>query len=81
MVSTYLGYTMVTRDMATSLNQVASQSQNKRLIDYYNANIGKVTNVDDFMDDYQLYSYAMEAYGLSDMTYAKALMKQVLTSD
>ena len=81
MISTYLGYSVATRNMATSLNQVASQSQNKRLIDYYNANIGKVTNVDDFMGDYQLYSYAMEAYGLSDMTYAKAFMKQVLTSD
>ncbi len=81
MISTYLGYTIATRDMATSLNQVAQQSQNKRLIDYYNANIGKVTNVDDFLNDYQLYSYAMEAYGLSDMTYAKAFMKQVLTSD
>ncbi|KAA1178224.1 DUF1217 domain-containing protein [Rhizobium tropici] len=81
MISTYLGYTIATRDMATSLNQVASQSQNKRLIDYYNANIGKVTDVDDFLNDYQLYSYAMESYGLSDMTYAKAFMKQVLTSD
>ncbi len=81
MISTYLGYTIATRDMATSLNQVAQQSQNKRLIDYYNANIGKVTNVDDLLNDYQLYSYAMEAYGLSDMTYAKAFMKQVLTSD
>ncbi|WP_412064628.1 DUF1217 domain-containing protein [Rhizobium sp. SYY.PMSO] len=81
MISTYLGYTVATRDMATSLNQVASQAQSKRLIDYYNANIGKVTNVDDFLNDYQLYSYAMEAYGLSDMTYAKAFMKQVLTSD
>ncbi|MGV1835047.1 DUF1217 domain-containing protein [Rhizobium rhizogenes] len=81
MISTYLGYTVATRNMATTLNQVASQSQSKRQIDYYNANIGKVTNVDDFMGDYQLYSYAMEAYGLSDMTYAKAFMKQVLTSD
>jgi hypothetical protein len=81
MISTYLGYSIATRNMTTTLNQVASQAQNKREIDYYNANIGKVTNVDDFMNDYQLYSYAMEAYGLSDMTYAKAFMKQVLTSD
>ncbi|QND49729.1 DUF1217 domain-containing protein [Rhizobium lusitanum] len=81
MISTYLGYAVATRNMATTLNQVASQSQTKRQIDYYNANIGKVTDVDDFMGDYQLYSYAMEAYGLSDMTYAKAFMKQVLTSD
>ncbi|MEF0939498.1 DUF1217 domain-containing protein [Rhizobium sp. BR 362] len=81
MISTYLGYSIATRSMATTLNQVGTQPQNKRAIDYYNANIGKVTSVDDFMNDYQLYSYAMEAYGLSDMTYAKAFMKQVLTSD
>ncbi|MBB5571663.1 MULTISPECIES: DUF1217 domain-containing protein [Rhizobium] len=81
MISTYLGYSIATRSMATTLKQVATQPENKREIDYYNANIGKVTSVDDFMNDYQLYSYAMEAYGLSDMTYAKAFMKQVLTSD
>lgn len=81
MISTYLGYSIATKNIATTLNQVASQAQSKREIAYYNANIGKVKNVDDFMDDYQLYSYAMEAYGLSDMTYAKAFMKQVLQSD
>ncbi|WP_028750605.1 DUF1217 domain-containing protein [Rhizobium leucaenae] len=81
MISTYLGYSIATRSMATTLKQVATQPESKREIDYYNANIGKVTSVDDFMNDYQLYSYAMEAYGLSDMTYAKAFMKQVLTSD
>ncbi len=48
---------------------------------YYQANIGKVTSVDQFLNDPRLYSYAMDAYGLSDMTYAKAFMKKVLTSD
>ncbi|MDE1993310.1 MAG: DUF1217 domain-containing protein [Rhizobiaceae bacterium] len=81
MISTYLGYTIATRNMTTTLNQVASQSQVKREQDYYNANIGKVTNVDDFLGNYQLYSYAMTAYGLEDMTYAKGFMKEVLTSD
>jgi len=29
--------------------------------------------------DYRLFSYAMKAYGLSDMTYAKAFLHKVLT--
>ncbi len=41
----------------------------------------QVTSVDQFLNDPRLFSYAMTAYGLSDMTYAKAFMKQVLTSD
>lgn len=81
MISTYTGYLNLTRDMTTTLNNVASQSEVKREAAYYDANIGKVKDVDDFLDNYQLYSYAMKAYGLEDMTYAKAMMKKVLTSD
>jgi hypothetical protein len=33
------------------------------------------------MNNNRLFSYAMKAYGLEDMTYAKAFMKKVLTSD
>lgn len=81
MVSTYLSYDLVNRDLSASLKRVSNQSAVKREADYYEANIGKVTTVDEFMDDYRLYAYAMKAYGLEDMTYAKAFMKQVLESD
>ena len=36
---------------------------------------------DDLINNYQLFSTAMQAYGLQDFTYAKAFMKKVLTSD
>ncbi len=81
MVSTFLSYDLIARDMPKSLNRVASEGQTKRETDYFNTNIGKVTTVDGFMGDYRLYSYAMTAYGLDDMTYAKAFMKKVLESD
>ena len=45
---------------------------------YYLANIGKVTTVNDFVNNYRLFSYAMKAYGLSDMTYAKGLITKLL---
>ena len=80
-LSTYTSYLIVTKDLNTSLNRVASDSQVKRETAYYEANIGNVTSVDEFMKDYRLYSYAMKAYGLEDMTYAKAFMRKILESD
>ena len=59
--------------------EVAKQPDVSRDTDYYPRHIGKVKSIDDFLKDYRLYSYAMKAYGLSDMTYAKAFMRKVLT--
>ncbi|MCX8996345.1 DUF1217 domain-containing protein [Rhizobiaceae bacterium BDR2-2] len=80
-LSTYTSYLIVSKDVNTSLNRVASQAMVKRDTEYYQANIGNVTSVDEFMADYRLYSYATKAYGLEDMTYAKAFIRKVLESD
>lgn len=81
MVSTYFGYDYITRNLKQSLTRVGQQPDVAREAAYYKANIGKVKTVDDFMKDYRLYHYAMKAYGLEDMAYAKAFMKKVLESD
>jgi hypothetical protein len=81
MVSTFLSYNLVTRDLKASLDRVASDSTVARQTQYFKDNIDKVTSVEEFLDDYQLYSYAMKAHGLEEMTYAKAFMKKVLESD
>ncbi|NLR98218.1 DUF1217 domain-containing protein [Rhizobium sp. P38BS-XIX] len=81
MISTYLGYVTATKDMASTLARIARQNTVKSDQEYYDSHIGKVKNVDEFLSDHKLYSYAMKAYGLEDMTYAKAFMKKVLTSD
>lgn len=81
MVSTYLSYNLVNRDIKASLNRTASDPIVTRQTEYFKENIGKVTSLEEFLDDYQLYSYAMKAHGLEEMTYAKAFMKKVLESD
>ncbi|WP_246225564.1 DUF1217 domain-containing protein [Rhizobium daejeonense] len=80
-LSTYTSYLLVNRDMKTSLTRVANESTVSRDTAYYEENIGNVTSVDEFVNDYKLFSYAMKAYGLEDMTYAKAFMKKILESD
>ena len=37
-----------------------------------------ITTVDQFVNNTRIFNYAMTAFGLSDMTYAKSLIKQVL---
>lgn len=81
MVSTFLSYDLVNRDLYTSLNRVAKQPEISREADYYEANIAKVKTVDEFMKNDRLYNYAMKAFGLGEMTYAKAFMQKVLESD
>ena len=79
MTSTLTSYMLLSRNLATSLQRKGNEPIVARDTAYYQANIGKVTSIDDFMGDQRLYSYAMKAYGLEDMTYAKAFMRKVLT--
>ncbi len=81
MLSTYTSYNLIAKDMLKSLNRTAAETTNAREAAYYKENIGKVASVDEFLDDYRLFSYAMKAYGLEDMLYAKAFMRKVLESD
>jgi hypothetical protein len=81
MVSTYLSYRLYTADLAKSTARTLSNVQVSREASYYRDNIGKITSVDAFLKDQRLYAYAMKAYGLEDMTYAKAFMRKVLESD
>lgn len=81
MVSTFIDYRQLTNNFKGSLERVAASNAVSRETQYYKDNIGKVTSVEEFVDNYRLFSFAMKAHGLEDMTYAKAFMKKVLESD
>ena len=78
MISTTAAYLAVSNNLSRQQAATASQGDVKTATNYYLANIGKVTTVAQFVNNYQLFSYAMKAFGLSDMTYAKGLMTKVL---
>nr|WP_210328527.1 DUF1217 domain-containing protein [Mesorhizobium amorphae] len=77
-MDTYTSYQLITKDITKSLDQVEAQPVVKRDTDYYLANIGNVKTIDDFVKDTRLFTYAMKAYGLGDMAYAKAFMVKAL---
>ena len=78
MISTLLQYQIVTNNLERSLTTVAADPVVERQSAYYLANIGNVKSIDDFLEDDQLFDYAMKAFGLEDMDYAKAFMRKVL---
>ncbi|MFG1296636.1 MULTISPECIES: DUF1217 domain-containing protein [Xanthobacter] len=79
--TTYATYNYYAKNSDKMLEQQAADPITKNATAYYEENIGKVTSVDDFVSNYRLFNYAMTAYGLSDMVYAKAYMAKVLESD
>ena len=79
MLSTIADFQRISSNIKRALTDTANKPDVTRDTNYYLANIGKVTSVDDFVNNFRLFSYAMKAHGLSDMTYAKAFMRKVLT--
>lgn len=78
MSGTLTDYQIVSRNLARSISTVKAQPQVKRETEYYLSKIATVKTIEDFTNDRRLFAYAMKAHGLSDMTYAKAMMVKVL---
>jgi Protein of unknown function (DUF1217) len=78
MTTTTSTYLTVTNHLAKMQAMTAADPTTKTASAYYTANIGKVTSVDDFVGNYRLLSYALDAYGLGDQIHSTALIKQVL---
>ncbi|RCL02544.1 MAG: hypothetical protein JSC188_000058 [Candidatus Tokpelaia sp. JSC188] len=79
MIGTYATYRNIVNNMNRTLNSLIKQPQVERETEYYARCIMSITSVDAFLKDDRLYSYAMCAWGLKDMTYAKGFMRKVLT--
>jgi len=71
-------YNAITRDYSQSLSTTAKEPTVERETQYFLANIGKVTSAAQLVNNPQLYNYVLTAFGLQDMSYAKALITKVL---
>src|SRR5271166_6291584 len=78
MTTTTADYLAVTQNLTRYQAMTAAEPGVKSASAYYQANIGKVTSIQDFVGNYRLLSYALDAYGLGDQINAKALIAKVL---
>ncbi len=78
MTTTFTSYSMVTRDLSRSLKAVQNQPAVQREVDYYLATVGTIKTVDEFVSNRRVVNFAMSAFGLQDMAYAKAFVRKIL---
>jgi Protein of unknown function (DUF1217) len=78
MTTTTADYLAVTQNLTRYQAMTAAEPAVKTATAYYEANIGKVASIQDFVGNYRLLSYALDAYGLGDQINAKALVTKVL---
>ncbi len=78
MIGTLTGYQLAVRDLPRSLEIVRSDPFVERETEYYLETIGNVRSIDELVQDNRLFTYAMKAHGLEELSYAKALMVKVL---
>ena len=79
MSTTIAAFRQISSNLPSTLDQVAKDPQVERESEYYLANISKIKSIDDFMGNDRIYRYVMKAYGLEEMTYAKAFIRRALT--
>jgi len=78
MFSTPIGYRLIASDMTAALKRTAEQPVVQRESEYYLETIKTIKSVDEFIGNNRIFKYAMKAFGLQDMDYAKAFMRKVL---
>lgn len=79
MQTTLADFQLISRNLDASLKRISQRPQFAREAQYYLSKISDIDTVDQFLADDRIYRFAMEAAGLSDMIYAKAFMRKVLT--
>jgi hypothetical protein len=78
MTSATSAYLAVSQNLPRFQAMTAAEPAVKTATAYYEANIGSVTSIQDFVGNYRLLSYALDAYGLGDRINAEALITKVL---
>lgn len=78
MLSTTAAYRIVAGDLSRSLALTRANPAVERATEDYLARVGEVKSVEEFLADDRVYRFAMKAFGLEEMTYAKAFVRKVL---
>ena len=78
MLTATANYQLITQNLPRTLETTAARPDVARQTQNYLEKIGNIKSVDDLLNDYEVFSYAMKAHGLEEMSYAKAFMRKVL---
>ena len=78
MLSTTASFALISKNVQSALDRVAAQPVVSREVEYYSSTISSIKSIDDFMADDRIFRFAMKAFGLEEMSYAKGMMRKLL---
>ena len=78
MLTAAAAYQNVSRDLSRTLDGVSRSPIVARETAYYLSHIGNIKSVDNLISNRRILQYALNAFGLSDVAYAGALVRRVL---
>ena len=81
MLSTLASYQMISKNLPKWQAMTQATPEVTTATDYYKKNVGSVKSIDDLLKNDRVFNYAMKAFGLQDMSYAKGLMRKVLAGN
>lgn len=71
-------YRLYSSDPDRAIERVSSKPQVAREVQYYKDNIAGIKSIDDLVADSRIFNFTMQAYGLGEMSYAKAFIRKLL---
>lgn len=78
MTSTLTSYQLIASNLTRWQAITKAQPDVANATAYYQKTIGSIKTIDAFVNNYRVFSYAMKAFGLDDLIYAKGMMRKVL---
>lgn len=78
MDTTFATYMYITNNLDRSLTLKQNEPLISRESEYYLENVESIKSIDEFMNNTRIYNYAVKAFGLEDMAYAKAFIRKIL---
>lgn len=77
--SSFLNYQAIVRDLPKALARKAAEPVVARDVARFTEAASTIRTVDDLFDDDRTYGFAVKAYGMDELAFARALMRRVIS--
>lgn len=80
-LNTSLAMTVIDRSYDRQLSITAQEPTHARQIEQFRERVGDLATIEEFVEDYEVYSFVMSAFDLEDQIFGKAMITAILESD
>ncbi len=76
-----LALNLIDRTKDRQMETLRSEAQHKRAAEQFRERIGSITTPEEFVKDFEVYSFVMRAFDMEDQIFGKGMIRKVLESD